>query len=484
MISQINDLQNSGAFTSQDLLDAKEAIKDMMNNIESKQVTNRQAWEELEKLSIDMRELAKLEEGVTFVTNWILNVGEDLMNQQLKVGFDVSTSEKLRFEHEMIEIKCWTTYGQYAELLYKIDSLKQPDSSALRDLKSQKEFMDFVCRSFATRLERRRNILITSVRFFKLVARYFRQTSEVFESLIMGDKVDDFDMAKNKLEKLKDNQTTLGKCSALIIGLSYLFYKYLYILDCIEQQLVRQGEKLSDMLAMPVKDALGRDIEVDYSVDIANVRDILDATVARRNIFIDSVDLQKLTLEQITFIHTYESDAETASKWMNDLYSVMLKSHTHVGCTVQEIQRQKDEHQIFQDTSRATFHYGCQLLNASQALRKSCKLPLDKNIAMNDQLQMTWKYLLTISQEQMTRLRVSAVFHRSVEDQCQKLKNISDEVKSLYYIAEETKRQREIRRLLGAREKLMIEIGRMVRLGRLLKNRLKEPFVLNEKQDG
>lgn len=108
------------------------------------------------------------------------------------------------------------------------------------------------------------------------------------------------------------------------------------------------------MLAMPVKNALGRDIEVDYSVDIANVRDILDATEARRNIFIDSVDLQKLTLEQITYIHTYESDANTASQWMDDLYSVMIKSHTHVGCTVTEIQRQKDEHQSFQDTARVS----------------------------------------------------------------------------------------------------------------------------------
>lgn len=211
MIGQINDLQNSGAFTSQDLLDAREAIKNMLNGIESKQVVNRAAWEELERLSVDMRELAKLEDGVTSVINWILNVGEDLMNQQLKVGFDVQTSEKLRFEHEIIELKCWTTYGQYAELLYKINSLKQPNSSALRDLHSQKDFMDFVCRSFATRLERRRNILITSVRFFKLVARYFLQTSEVFESLIMGDKVDDSDLAKSKLQKLCDNQSSLGK---------------------------------------------------------------------------------------------------------------------------------------------------------------------------------------------------------------------------------------------------------------------------------
>lgn len=76
------------------------------------------------------------------------------------------------------------------------------------------------------------------------------------------------------------------------------------------------------------------------------------------------------------------------------------------------------------------------------------------------------------------------MFHRSVEDQCQKLKAISEEVKELYSVVEDTKRQGEIRRLLGAREKLMVEIGRMIRLGRLLKNRLKEPFLLDDKQEG
>lgn len=67
---------------------------------------------------------------------------------------------------------------------------------------------------------------------------------------------------------------------------------------------------------MPVKDALGRDIDVDYSEDIANLRDVLDATKARFKIFSDSMDLQKLTLEQITHIHAYEEDADIAVKWV------------------------------------------------------------------------------------------------------------------------------------------------------------------------
>lgn len=108
------------------------------------------------------------------------------------------------------------------------------------------------------------------------------------------------------------------------------------------------------MLAMPVKDALGRDLHIDYSEDIGNVRDILDTTLARRNIFGDSVELQKLTLEQVTHIYTYEQDGRMAIKWMEDLYNVMIKCHSHVGCNIHEIQVQKDELQTFQETGKVS----------------------------------------------------------------------------------------------------------------------------------
>ena len=54
---------------------------------------------------------------------------------------------------------------------------------------------------------------------------------------------------------------------------------------------------------MPVKDALGRELSVDYTSDIINVREILDMTTARRQLFRDSVELQRLTLQQATHIH-------------------------------------------------------------------------------------------------------------------------------------------------------------------------------------
>ena len=174
----------------------------------------------MEKSLSDAKELMQLEEGVSYVTNWILSTAESLLNGQLKVGYDVQSAEKLRLDHEILEFQCWKTYGYYGELLYKIDNFPgNKESFAFKDLLSQRDFMDFVCRSFATRLERRRNLLITSVRFYRLVAEYFQRTSSVFESLLQtqNENMDNFELAKVKLQKIKDSQVSLGKHKNFIV---------------------------------------------------------------------------------------------------------------------------------------------------------------------------------------------------------------------------------------------------------------------------
>lgn len=186
----------------------------MLNESEREQTDVCNAWNELEKCLDDARSFTQLEEGVAYVTNWILGTAESLLNGQLKVGYDVQSAEKLRLDHEILEFQCWKTYGYYGELLYKIDNFPGcKDSFAYKDLLSQRDFMDFVCRSFANRLERRRNLLITSVRFYRLVSEYFQRTSNVFESLLHTQKenVDNFELAKVKLKKIKDSQQSLGK---------------------------------------------------------------------------------------------------------------------------------------------------------------------------------------------------------------------------------------------------------------------------------
>ncbi|CAG9864550.1 unnamed protein product [Phyllotreta striolata] len=445
--------------TPQDALDTIKKIDEIINDIKTKQQEIEEAWIQMEKVYVDTKDLGCLEDGIVKVINWILGPAEALLNAHQKVGYDVASAEELRAEHEAIELECWETYGAYAELVHRINALPDAHTLQHKDLVSQKDFMDFVCKSFAMRLERRRNLLITSLRFYRLVSEYFDRTSEVFDRLVMGIKVTESDKAGDILRQLEENQANL---------------------DLVERELRKEGDKLSDMLSMSVKDCLGRDIPVDRGEDIVNVRDVLDATTARRNIFVDSVEAQKLALERARLAAGHERDAAQAVRWLDELLEVMLRHHGHVGCAEREIQRQKDEHADFQETAKGTYDYGCQLLSAASALRRSCKLPVEEHAGLCQKLENSWGRLQGVSQEQMTRLRVSAVFHRSVEEQCNQLRDLREAVATIP-LMEVGKKKMRVDYYFTKRERLIVEVGRMVRLGRMLRNRLKEPLCYGEK---
>lgn len=121
------------------------------------------------------------------------------------------------------------------------------------------------------------------------------------------------------------------------------------------------------------------------------------------------------------------------------------------------------------------------MLDAALSLRQSCNLNTDENRAKLVALNASWSRLLTVSQEQMTRLRVSAVFHRSIEEHCVRLQELRISVENENYETaddecDDDDRRACVRKYLIRRERLLVEVGRMVRLGRLLKTRLKEPF--------
>lgn len=334
MISALEEQHRGCQRASPDIIDLAQNIRDLLRELVTKQANVTLAWQELEKSIQTSRELSILEEGVAFVTNWILGTAESMLNEQNKVGYDMETAEQLRKDHDTLELQCIETYGFYAELLHKIQILPiSKDSYSHSDLMSQKEFMDFVCRSFATRLERRRNVLISSVRFFRLVSRYFDKTSDVFDKLVLNNKLPEFEEAPNLLDKLKSAQSSL---------------------EVLESELVKEGEKLSDILAMPVKDALGSELKLDYSDDIINIRDILDATITRRNIFLDSLEIQKLTLQQLIHIKSYEEDLSTTITWLADLFNVLVKGHLHMTSDIAELQGQREELQAFLGTSKVS----------------------------------------------------------------------------------------------------------------------------------
>jgi hypothetical protein len=66
------------------------------------------------------------------------------------------------------------TYGTYAELRHKVSGVLASTDGALdatkaADVAAQRDYMDTVCRSYAARLDRRRRLVLTSLRFHRLV---------------------------------------------------------------------------------------------------------------------------------------------------------------------------------------------------------------------------------------------------------------------------------------------------------------------------
>jgi len=112
-----------------------------------------------------------------------LGPAEKLLASHTEIGENTPAAEELRKHHEQLEMKCTDSYGTYAELRHKVTEVAtesrraetsvggegRQSQSVVSDLEAQRDYMDTVCRSFAQRLERRRNLVITSVRFHRLV---------------------------------------------------------------------------------------------------------------------------------------------------------------------------------------------------------------------------------------------------------------------------------------------------------------------------
>lgn len=203
---------------SRDIVDAKETIKILLNTLERKQTELGMAWQNFERNINDLRRLGSLEKGVEYVTNWILTRGQTLLNGQKTIGVDFQTSEGLRNAHEQLEMQCCKTFGLYAELSFKIDNFKNlRDTQAFVDLKSQKDLMDFICGCFAARLERRRHVLVSCVRFHRFLSTYYSKTRSILETFTIGDTLNAYGDVALNLSKLNSCNTNLGKLNECLI---------------------------------------------------------------------------------------------------------------------------------------------------------------------------------------------------------------------------------------------------------------------------
>ncbi|XP_017302592.1 uncharacterized protein LOC103516554 [Diaphorina citri] len=210
-------------------------------------------------------------------------------------------------------------------------------------------------------------------------------------------------------------------------------------------------------------------------------------TSARKSLFQDSVELQRLTLTQVTHKFLIRNLAENPifipvsrltkyidhSQLPQEYSGLWTYDHSRWIANRIEIEEfvKGAEHAV-SATSKSTYEYGCQLLKAALSLRQSCKFLEDHTQSLKSCLNKAWDQLNSVGQEQLTRLRVSAVFYRNVKEQCNQLHELMDLAKCESLGSSRGK----VRKLLANRERLLLEIGRMVRLGRLLKTRLREPL--------
>lgn len=211
LLIELNDSLSENYCISRDIVDAKEMIKNTLNGLERKQTELSLAWTNFERNLTDLRRLLSLAKGVEQITNWILTQGQVLLNSQKTIAVNLKSSEEWRSAHERLEMQCCKTFGVYAELIYKIDNLKNlRDTQAFADLKSQRDLMDFICGCFAARLERRRNVLISCVRFHRFLSTYYARTKSIMKTSMAGTRLCDFGDYETTLAKLKNYSKSLG----------------------------------------------------------------------------------------------------------------------------------------------------------------------------------------------------------------------------------------------------------------------------------
>ncbi|XP_066957162.1 uncharacterized protein [Macrobrachium rosenbergii] len=250
-------------------------------------------------------------------------------------------------------------------------------------------------------------------------------------------------------------------------------------IDYLASEGTRAGEKLLDLLTVGVKDLSGRDVSPDYTNELNHVHALLTSLHEHYARAARQADLHKLRLQQNIQLLTCHRDVKQAHKWLKALLEALVKAHSHVGRSSEEIRRLKAEHQHFQETAAGTFEYGYESARAALLVEKSAGgNVLSESRRMVTDLEFVWKMFIQGSQEQLTRLRVAGVFFRTMEQHLERLDNLCAglvEKMSGRHVGQNG----EMRSLLTARDRLLREIGRNVRLGKLLKERLLDPLVPN-----
>ncbi|GFS02477.1 SEC14 domain and spectrin repeat-containing protein 1 [Elysia marginata] len=396
--------------------------------------------------------------NVKTVVDWVLGPGEKLLASQNDIGDSYEAAEELRRRHEEMEIKCTDTYGQYAELRHTADELGHNTSwPGLDDMRAERDYMDTVCRSFASRLERRRTLLITSVRFHRFAEDFSVSLDELLELLCT-------DLDAETVEAVEDAMKTLEE--------------KLNVCDKLAGQSLNEGQSLLDEMSRPIKNAFGKDISPDFSRQVKHVNKKLEELQERKMRCDELADVRKLKLQQLLQLRTCERDTDQAIDWINELCDVMVTSHTDMGRSSEEAQDLHNEHRKFEATALGTYDYGKQLLQAALVLRRSLRYEVEPSHERSRRLEEAWRRFSKGTSERANRLTVSAMFLNDSDDLLNSMEEfISACAKPL---AGESSIADAVKDLALPKRQIGKDFDKTTQMGQALLDRLALPIILYE----
>ncbi|CAH1789041.1 unnamed protein product, partial [Owenia fusiformis] len=397
------------------------------------------------------------EAGVKNVVDWAIGPAEKLLASQKGIGDSFHSADELRKQHEQLELKCADNYGRFAELRHDTESLLQQGQYSRNDILSQRDYMDTVCRSLATRLERRRNLLISSVRFHRIAEDFSKKLDDLLDLLCSEINCPDVESAERALRELNEKIDAINLCA---------------------KQILTEGQNLLDTMALPVKNAFGKDITPDYSRERAHVQQTLDSLQERKMRCDELADVRKLKLQQILQLRTCERDADQAIEWILELCEVMIKSHTEMGRDPQESQTLHKEHKKFEATAKGTYEYGKQLLQAALVLRRSLRYDVAPNNERVHRLNVAWKRFSMGITERSNRLSVAAAFHKNADTVIELIEEITIAISKV--VTREMTLQTFLQRYGRRKEQLNQEYHDAVKLGKTLIDRVSQPVLAED----
>ncbi|KAF2358744.1 hypothetical protein FHG87_010493, partial [Trinorchestia longiramus] len=320
----------------EDWREAARRVRAMLRALQLLAAAVEATWRRLNAALNMHNEVRAVEGEMSDIGTWLESAGRTLLGES-RIGSSSPQADQLLREHEAIELKCRETYGRWAALRYRVeDCLSRGDgelraladpSTTTSDLRALKDYTDTLVRSFASRLDRRRTIILASVRFHRMTQYISERCAVIHQPDRWKPDAKDIVMIKAALKEITSRREAL---------------------DYLMEEASRCGEKLLDLLTMAVKDLSGRDVTPVYTAELNHVHSLLTASTQLYTAACRHADVCKLKLQQQAQLLTCHQDVKQAHAWLEELLTALVKSHSMIGRSADEIRQLKADHQVFQ----------------------------------------------------------------------------------------------------------------------------------------